>query len=86
MKHPWIGITNWFEDYMASHPKVADFFAWYDGEIDPSDPASYPEEHTEFWQDTKKAPAAATAEAIEVKKNIISLSLTRQQPKRKVVR
>lgn len=84
--HPWIYITNKFEDYMASHPKVADFFAWYEQDTDPSDPASYPEEHGAFWQDTKKAPAAATAEASEAKQNIIYLSLSRQQPKRKVVR
>lgn len=86
MIHPWISITNLFEDFMAKHPKAADFFNWYESDIDPSDPASYQEEHAEFWQDTKKAPAAATAEALQVKQNIISLSLTRQQPKRKVVR
>lgn len=86
MRHPWISITNTFEDFMAKHQAAADFFNWYEPDIDPSDPASYPEEHAEFWQDTKKAPAEATAEALQVKQNIISLSLTRQQPKRKVVR
>lgn len=86
MRHPWISITNAFEDFMSKHPAAADFFNWYEPDIDPSDPASYPEEHAEFWQKTKKAPAAATAEAKETKKNIIYLSLTRQQPKRKVVR
>ena len=86
MRHPWISITNAFEDFMAKHPAAADFFAWYDEDIDPNDPASYPEEHAEFWQDTKKAPAEATAKASETKQNIIYLSLSRQQPKRKVVR
>ena len=86
MKHPWISITNWFEEYMAKHQKAAQFFNWYEEDIDPNDPNSYPEETAEFWRDTKKAPAEATAEALQVKQNIISLSLTRQQPKRKVVR
>lgn len=86
MRHPWISITNAFEGFMAKHPAAADFFNWYEPDIDPSDPASYPEEHAEFWQDNKKTPAAATAEALQVKQNIIYLSLTRQQPKRKVVR
>ncbi|WP_125579181.1 hypothetical protein [Lacticaseibacillus suibinensis] len=86
MRHPWISITNWFEDFMAKHPKAAQFVNWYEPDIDPSDPASYPEEHAEFWQSAKKAPAEATAEAKETKKNIIYLSLSRQQPKRKVVR
>ncbi|MCI1894803.1 MAG: hypothetical protein LKJ01_08520 [Lactobacillus sp.] len=86
MRHPWISITNAFEDFMAKHQEAADFFNWYEQDIDPSDPASYPEEHADFWQDTKKAPAEATAEALETKQNIIYLSLSRQQPKRKVVR
>lgn len=86
MRHPWISITNWFEDFMAKHPKVAQFVNWYEPDVDPSDPASYPEETVNFWQDNKKAPAEATAEAKETKQNIIYLSLTRQQPKRKVVR
>lgn len=86
MRHPWISITSWFENFMAKHPAVADFFNWYEPDVDPSDPSSYPEETSAFWQDTKKAPAAATAEALQVKQNIISLSLSRQQPKRKVVR
>lgn len=81
--HPWIYITNKFEDYMASHPKVADFFAWYDGDIDPNDPASYPEETANFWQNTKKAPAEATAGAKNFSKNIYSLSLTREERMRK---
>ena len=81
--HPWIYITNKFEDYMASHPKVADFFAWYEGDTDPN---SYPEEEPGFWDDTKNAPAAATAKASEAKQNIVYLSLSRQQPKRKAVR
>lgn len=48
--HPWIYITNKFEDYMAGHPKVAAFFAWYDQDTDPN---SYPEEEPGFWDDTK---------------------------------
>ena len=51
MKHPWISITNWFENFMAKHPAAADFFNWYEPDVDPSDPASYPEEHAEFWHD-----------------------------------
>lgn len=86
MRHPWISITNWFQDFMAKHQKAAQFVNWYEPDVDPSDAASYPEEHAEFWNDTKKAPAEATAEAKETKQNIIYLSLTRQQPKRKVVR
>ena len=80
--HPWIYITNKFENYMANHPNVADFFAWYEQDTDPN---SYPEEEPGFWDDTKKAPAAATAGAKNFSKNIYSLSLTRQERIRKAV-
>ncbi|WP_203624622.1 hypothetical protein [Lacticaseibacillus sp. 866-1] len=60
------------DKFMAKHPRVAEYFDYF-GEDGP-------------YEDDKKAPAEATAKASETKQNIIYLSLTRQQPKRKVVR
>ncbi|WP_125703752.1 hypothetical protein [Lacticaseibacillus daqingensis] len=74
-------FNNWIDRTIANHPKLADFFLYFDDEA--VDPDHDPAETREFWQDDKKAPAAATAGDQNLNSNIYSLSVARAAKKRK---
>ncbi|WP_204122755.1 hypothetical protein [Lacticaseibacillus mingshuiensis] len=65
-------LMDWVDKKLANNERTATFFNYSDEDI------------AEL--NAKKAPTAATAETSEPNENIIYLSLSRQQPKRKAAK